>query len=560
MRKLAVCCLTVLLLLSTAGADRAYNPGEITGRLLKDYLPEGTLLGSVFTFALETSEPLSLGISSESAEALSRLLSNLEIYFALGKTVDGPRFEWAARYTGESGKEAELDFSLTANREGFFFESSLIDGKRINGRWDTLLLKAGLTETEVSALLPTDEPMLSRESLYSTAENLLPLFAPYVSSFLKWRSSLSEVTQTDIPAEGIFPAAAQETEIQVSEAEVADLLSAWAELLEQDEKLPAVWTEIGLAAFLDWPGTELTAFLRDIAESFRKDPEPSKLLFTTAVDENAMLLYWIAEEKLIDADDYNGVAIILEHDTERDIRLIRFTVGSRKGGETKTPLDLNLSLHRDAEDPRVFALTLDGAFESENAQYSFDAEYNQTALADDRGPYGYELSANEGVLFWKNGISQEGAEQTTLQFYLTGGGGEEADIVSRFVVMEGDDILHQGEYEAELYINPDSSGLSAGFDFFLSSSTLGITGLSISGDARPVPINPIAASLETVSIDDDETVLSSLFSEVAQGFFSLSSDFLSALPENDHTPLLKLISPDTGAESSDGSLDSDVTE
>ena len=547
-KRIAGFCLAAFLLFSAASADRAYTPGETAKKLLADHLPEGTLLGSAFSFSLKTGDRLPEGVSAESAAALSRLLSGLEVYLALGRTAEGPRLEWAARYAGENGKEALFDFSLTANRERFSLESSLIGDKRFAARWDTLLSRAGLTEEGSAAPLPADNPDFSPAALREAAEHLLPLLAPYAACFREWRSSLTEVTQTDLPAEGIFPAAAKETEIQISEAEAADLLSAVADLLAKDENLPVFWAESGLSAYAEYPGAELAAALRDLAQSLREDSEPSLLLFTVAQGENAEPLYWIAEEKILDTDDYNGAALVLGYDAEHDARLVRVSVGSRKDGETRSPLDFTLSWHRDADNARVFALTLDGTSETDSASVSFEGEYSQSALADDRGPYGYEFTAYEDAVVLEGGVQQEGAEYLTLQYYLTDAGGEEAALQGRFAVLEGETVRHQADCEANLFIEPGADGFTAGADFFLTLESLGIAELNISADARPVALNPVVPQLKTVSLEDGGDDVSALLTEAAQGALSLSADFLSALPEEDRMPLLRLFSPETPAD------------
>ena len=544
MRLFAGICLAALLLFSAAAADRAYTPGEIAGKLLRENLPEGTLLGSVFTCSLETNGQLPAGVSADSATALSRLLSRLQLYTAAGRTAEGRRVEWAARYTGANGREATLDFSLTADSERLFLESSLIEGKRFSARWDTLLSQAGLLEEGSAAPLPAGNPDFCPAALRGAAERLLPLLAPYAACFREWRSSLSEVTETDIPAMGIFPAAAKETEIKISEAEAADLLSSFADLLAKDESLPGFWAESGLSAYAEYPGAELEAALRDLAQSLREDSEPSLLLITVAEDKNAEPLYWIAEEKIPEPDDYNGIALILGYDAEHDARLVRVVVGSRKDGETRSPLDFMLSWHRDADNARVFALTLEGIFETDSASVSFEGEYGQTALSDDRGPYGYEFTSLEDAVLQEGETQQEGAEKMTLQYYLTDEGGEGADLQGTFLLMEGDTILHQGDYEGDLYISPDEKGFSAGADFFLSIASLGLTSLEIKWNASPVPVHPGVRELQTVSLEEGGEAASALLSQAGKSLLTLSSDFLSALPEGDRLPLLRLLSPE----------------
>lgn len=224
--------LAMALGMCTGGALAAgYEPGVPTAELLEGVLESGQLV--VVEATVEPGAQLAQLMAGDDELAwLLPLLAGNALRLALGGDADAARLELSAlNAQGDTSLSALVDLTGA----GVALESNLIPGQRLTASWDALLadvlrgsggLEAGLP-IQLGEYLPASG---------SEAE-LDEYLAPYVAIAQEYLTGAVTEVKHDVPEEEGFPAVESELYIEMTYAELGELLSRLLDELEQDEAL-----------------------------------------------------------------------------------------------------------------------------------------------------------------------------------------------------------------------------------------------------------------------------------------------------------------------------------
>lgn len=262
-----------------------YIPGGITSSLFSQAYEAGdTVLLDLQLFAAFAD-----GITDDPDEravldALTDTLDASTLTLGISRLGDGLRLELAASYAAGDGP-IDVSAALSLTGEGAALESSLIEGQRITAAWETLLALCGLSDEEISGLmtfasLPADQKLALLEPFGA-------LLAPYGQTLADFVAGLPMELYEDVPAEGDYPAVAQELVIGCTDADLAALLEALAAQLEADEALAPILD--GLLAAFETDADGLCAALRGAASELYDAEEYLTLFY--GLDEAGNFVY-----------------------------------------------------------------------------------------------------------------------------------------------------------------------------------------------------------------------------------------------------------------------------
>ncbi|MBQ8129703.1 MAG: hypothetical protein IJ175_05590, partial [Clostridia bacterium] len=129
----------------------SYTPGEITNQLKAEALKTGNMISYNFNVALDMEDDALGAEYAADIAAVEKLLSGLTLYVAGGSVSDGLRVEIAGDY-GDAANSIGADVSAMLSNDGISLESSLIEGKRITVKWETLLTLLGVPQEQIDRL------------------------------------------------------------------------------------------------------------------------------------------------------------------------------------------------------------------------------------------------------------------------------------------------------------------------------------------------------------------------------------------------------------------------
>lgn len=281
-----------LMLLPAAAEEAPYVPGEITSSLFS----QAYEAGDTVLFDLEVFAAFADGITDDpetraQLDTIAQALDAATLTAGVRRLDDGLRLELAASY--DAGTEpVDLTAALSLTGEGAALESNLIEGQRVTAKWETLLALCGLNSEEISALLTFTS--LSADQKLALLEPFGALLEPYGQILSDFVASLPMELREDVPAEGDYPAVAQELVIGCTDADLAALLEALATQLEADEALAPILE--GLLASFETDTDGLCAALRGAASELR-DSEEYLTLFLGQNEEGGFVYFSLYGEE-----------------------------------------------------------------------------------------------------------------------------------------------------------------------------------------------------------------------------------------------------------------------
>ena len=492
-----------------------YNPGDITNQLKLQALSQGLMLSHTFNAALDMDDTAFGEEHAADIDAVEKLLSGLTLYTAGGVVSDGLRVELAANY-GDASASVGADVSVMAGREGLSLESSLIDGKRVTVKWDTLLAMAGLSEEQIqqlNELLDADYSALFEElqaklqEAMTTAANLV---TPYIGVVAGFVQSLPVDAKEGVPAEGDFPAVDHSLAWTVKPADLARLMDSFADTLEQDENLPALSETAGVQISVD----ELIPQLREAAEALRADESDDSATLEVGYCDSFLPAYLLCTASDSKANSSVLFALIGEPGEEENTYAIHSGLVLNENGERTQPFSAAVNLTLDPEDPKAFVCEV-----QMNAGLGDDAVsvyygLSKTPAVFDDGLPGYQITANEQVTATESGTTAVTTEQVSGYNKLNAQGGESSYAEGSASAASDDQEIMDFTFNIAQDTRPDENKVfETETSMHFASPAVGLNDLNLYAYSTPVAYDADAVAalalypLEEMDEDTQNTVV-----------------------------------------------------
>ena len=539
MKKILPLVFLILCLVLNAAAIAeetvSYTPGEITNQLKLQALSQGLMLSHTFNAALDMDDSVFGEEHAADIDAVEKLLSGLSLYTAGGIVSDGVRLELAADY-GDAANSVGADVSVMAGKEGLSAESSLIDGKRITVKWDTLLAMAGLSGEQIEqfhALLDTDfnaffeELQAALQEAMTTASTLV---TPYIGVITGFVQSLPADMQEDVPAEGDFPAVDHALSWTVRAADLAQLLDSFADTLQQDENLPALASSANISFSVD----ELLPKLREAAEALRADESGSNATLEIGYCDSMLPAYLMCTASDMESGTGMLFAVIAKPGDEENAYTVNSGLVVKKDGVSTQPFSALLNITLDPEDPKAyiaeFQMKVDaGEDESFNVYYSLS---NTPVTFDDDLP-GYQIKASEQVSAVEGGTKAVTTEEVSGYNKLNAQGGETDYAEGSATVETNDQETMSFTFVVAQDIRPDENKVfESETNMHFASPAVGLNDLNLYIYSTPVAYNEDAVAALTVYPFEemDEDTQNNLIMEAMMGAQELIQSFSEIAP------------------------------
>ena len=243
MKKFPILLMLILaLMLPTALAENtaSYVPGSATETLFAEAFERGDMVTLDMAFDLTLSENAGeiFGEETETLAALAELLDHMQLSIGAGKIDGGIRAVLAGSYTVNE-QSAALDAAFDLTSEGIAVSGSFLPGERLTAKWETLLALCDLSKEDISSIMSLREADFET-MLAELAEQIAPMLdmvvqiaAPYGQTVLKHIEALPIETLENVPAEGIYPAAATEISISITAKALGDLITDLADFIRE---------------------------------------------------------------------------------------------------------------------------------------------------------------------------------------------------------------------------------------------------------------------------------------------------------------------------------------
>ncbi|MBR5301317.1 MAG: hypothetical protein IKU38_00605 [Clostridia bacterium] len=296
-RILSVFLIAMLLVAPAAQAEQAvYTPGSASLALFSEAFTRGDMILMDMNFQLamnENSEAL-LGEDAQLLSLISQLLPQTTLTVGFDAIEDGLRVLLAGQYAAGEQKVA-LDAVADLTKDGLSITSSAIPGERVSAKWETVLTLCGLSEEETAQILSMRDVDLET-AIAELAAQLEPIMemaaqiaAPYGETLLNYFTGLPTEVQTNVAAEGVYPAAATEVCFLITQKSIGDLVTTLAGQLEADATLCAL-LDLALAQ----SGEEITTAqlcqaVKSTFESWTDEATPLRVYI--GMDETDNFLY-----------------------------------------------------------------------------------------------------------------------------------------------------------------------------------------------------------------------------------------------------------------------------
>ncbi len=248
MKKLFVLLIALFLVPAAyAESTASYVPGDVTKTLFAEAFERGEMIFADINLALVFGEnaPDLLDSDSSTLDTLSEILQCSTLTVGAGKIENGLRIPLAVKCVVEN-QQAALDLTLDLTAQGVRATSSLLPGECLSANWETLIQLAGVSPQQLAPLLALDSADM--EAVFvELAAQLAPVVqlagqiaAPYGQTILTHIAALPVEMLENVPAEGIFPAAAAQINITITSKAMGELLIALSDQLAADTTLCAL--------------------------------------------------------------------------------------------------------------------------------------------------------------------------------------------------------------------------------------------------------------------------------------------------------------------------------
>lgn len=512
----------------------SYTPGEITNQLKAEALKTGNMISYNFNVALDMEDDALGAEYAADIAAVEKLLSGLTLYVAGGSVSDGLRVEIAGDY-GDAANSIGADVSAMLSNDGVSLESSLIEGKRITVKWETLLTLLGVPQEQIDRLKDLEdadfEAMLAdfQEKASEVLQAVGDAAAPYLGVVMEFVQKLPVEQQEAVAAEGSFPAVDHAMIWTVTPADCATLVDALADTLEQDENLPALAAKYDV----DFPKDELLGKMRESAESLRTGGDGDKLHFEIGYSDDGLPAYLLLSALNEAENTRDTFALITEPgDAENAYHLLAFAM-QNKDGVTAQPFGMEIALTLDPADPKAFDAEFVLNFDGDDASGSVHYVLSRTPATFDDDLPGYQIYVKEEVTAEQEESVVVTTEEASGYNKLNAQGGETSYAEGTVSVKQDDVEKTNLSVVVANEIRPSSASIfEQETSMHFAAPDIGLNDLNIYLYSVPVGYDAEGvAALTVYPVEEmDEDTQSALLVEAMTGVQELISSFSEIAP------------------------------
>lgn len=520
---LALVLLMCLALVMPVSAEQtAYVPGEISNQLVSEAFASGQMVGGSMMISLDLDEEKLASSEEEKAEIqmVEEVFSNAVLSGAVGLLHDSLRLELGASY-GPEDNYAYADAAAEITLDGLTVESSLLPGEKVTAKWETILALCGVEQSDIEMIMSLKT--MDFEAVFTelmaqiepVAQLIAQAAAPYAQTIAEFAATIPVEVEENLPADDVYPAAAQRITISMTAQDAGRLLTTLADQLQQDATLsPMVDTLLQQLAEQNPQGAlrstaELCAQLRALA-GMMTDTTP--IVLVLALDESGMPTYVeLFDATTDDSGFYAGLMVYPGEDPNTTIVSLSFYT-SAAGGEPIASFSAAVVATVDPADANI----MDAAFYMDVAQGSMTlmsmemSMVSAPAETEDGMPgYTQDVVMNMNIdAYGETGSSQ--MVGSTLQ-QMTADGGEYITSVSEMNMdVEGEKT--QQITAQEMMIAPVEGGFAGSMTSMAQMPADGVTMAMISefGSWTHEPAALTETALENATNDEFDALIGRL--------------------------------------------------
>ena len=502
---LLLCASLFAGLVPAACAEAVYQPGEISGRLISDALRSGDMLCADIELDLAL-RPQALGVAEEDAALVEMICTHLKdavLTLGAARIPGGAALLLRAEY-GEPGVSADVTLGLTG--EGASLETTLLPGERLWISWEDALTLAGLDDADRAAVLSlrSVDPAQAMQLIVQTFElgktTVSMASAPYVQIVRDFIAAQPVETQYNIAPEALFPAAASETTLIITQKALGSLLTSLCAQLERDFLLRTM-LDSALESAAGMDTAALCAAVREAAAVLTDEEYP--FCFVTGYDAAQQPIYYS-----LCTSDASGVSyalnlIAMQDSTDGRSGVIQAFMAD---AQNYTGLAVSLFSDVDPDDPNTQTLGLGAECHLAN-ELVFSGEYitatqpapdeSGRACYDSMAEYAFDVLI-EGSVLSLSGSSQSKRGQTD--------GGEYAEHTSTAQSHLGDVLLMQTTSQSSGSIAQTEGGVIGAYSAQYASPQQGVDNADISARLYTLPYAPAEAAVLDLGSATEESM------------------------------------------------------
>lgn len=534
-------CLT--LALPYAVAEDAYIPGEISKALIKDAWNSGKMLNADVKFRLDL-DGEAMGfhdMDQQIMDAIHAVLDAATLNLAAGKIEKGIRLEaGAALENAQSGDDVTADIAANIDLYGVSLESSLLPGRKVTAKWETLMAMAGMSDADISMMLALRDVdwAVMLPQLFSMLEDYLNMAmqfaAPYVETIAEWTTTLATEEFTDVAAADSLPAAAKATHFYLCEKDVGNLIAALADTLEKDTTLTAL-ADMLLAQAASELGedapsvAELIAGMRETAEGMTDTQNP--IIFTLGEAADGTPLY--SEMYFMDSTNAGIYGSLISAPAENGATYAASLMGITAEGTVSDGVSLEIVV-ADQTVNTLFQAFVDGA-----AVLGVDHSMTITGMTTAEGQPGVSTEQTMTVSADDGSSTVQMLMNNTAVMARTADGGETTDVtVAMDMYMEGTAVTVQAVGGMSLF--PAADGFTGSYGVTETMPAMGLNNAGFDAMLSTSAYDPAdtAALAETAFETSSADTMEALATQLSSAVQAKASEVLAALPADVQALLL----------------------
>ena len=253
MMKIVALVLCMMFVFPSALAqEAAYKIGQPTNEALLNAFASGKLVTAKINLDLDMNGE-ALGMTAEEAQEMDAVLAALkqaELTAGAGLTDQGVRVALEAVLTdAQGGNPVSVDALADVTLDGVAVESSVIPGKRLTAKWETILALSGVPQEDIDMIMslkaidPDEVLELLEEAIEEAMADIEPMIEmaaqlamPYAETVIKFVQTLPIEVRENLSEEG-YPPTATEIGITITGKDIGTLLSELCAQLDADASL-----------------------------------------------------------------------------------------------------------------------------------------------------------------------------------------------------------------------------------------------------------------------------------------------------------------------------------
>jgi len=249
---MAVVLCMMLVFPSALAQEAVYKIGQPSNEAFLNAFASGKLVTAKINLDLDMNGE-ALGMTAEEAQEMDAVLAALkqaELTAGAGLTDQGVRVALEAVLTdAQGGNPVSVDALADVTLDGVAVESSVIPGKRLTAKWETILALCGVPQSDIDMIMslkgidPDQAIEMLEEALETAIEELEPMLnmaaqlaAPYAQTVAAFVQTLPVEVKENLTEED-YPPTAVEVSVTITEKDLGTLLGQLCSQLDADASL-----------------------------------------------------------------------------------------------------------------------------------------------------------------------------------------------------------------------------------------------------------------------------------------------------------------------------------